>query len=369
MATSKSENRATEAFFPQHSSHLIGYESLEKSLHERIVSNRLPQSILITGTKGVGKATLAYKLARFLLSHEANPPVPSVNLFGDPVPANTSLDIAQDHPVSRRMIAGSHPDFLLVTPEYDDRKKDFKEEISVDSARRISEFFSLTPAESFWRVVLVDSIDQFNRNAANSILKILEEPPPRSVLLLVSHNPSGLLPTIRSRCQVLAMPKLSHEKFLEIFRRFDLQLTAGDEQAYAVLSNYSPGFAHMLWQQDAFRAYKELLHLVATTRSAPLVSAFCEEWCRKDGAQRWRTLIWILDTVIHRVMSSPDTEVFPKEPEYLGLLRNAKSLDSWFMVWEKAIRLCADASHIHLDKKLVLSQILQMMKAEQPQAA
>lgn len=373
----KNIERPVDLNEPKHALNLIGYEQQEAEIFSRIQTNRLPQAIMITGNKGVGKATFAYRIARYLLSYSATPVVKEapVNLFGEPDEPADTLALAHDHPVVRRVSAGSHPDILIIEPEFDDRKKEYKSEISVEMARKIPEFMSLTPAESLWRVVIIDSVDELNRNASNAILKILEEPPARSLLLLVSHNPSRLLPTIRSRCQVLALPRLSADRFFEIFRGYDLKLPKDDEMAYGEISAYSPGHAYDLWQQDALKAYRDLMFTLKRFPSirSSVITDFTEEWCKREGLKRWKMLCWVLDTMFARIMKmgvdEDLKEIFTGELLQLEILRKAKPLDYWFQVWEKATHLCAETTHIHLDKKLVLFQIFQMMQDEHQLAA
>ena len=359
----------------RYSSSLIGYEALESELLERIALGRLPQSLLLTGSKGTGKACFAFRLARFLLSHTGAPEIPkAMNLFGEVPLESKGMEISTEHPVFRRVSAESHPDLLVIEPEFDDRKKEYKNEISVDSARKVAEFLSLTPAESLWRVVIIDSVDELNRNAANAILKILEEPPNRSMLILVSHNPARLLPTIRSRCQVLVAPQFTIDQFLAVFRMFDLQLSEHDERALAELSGYSPGRAHTLWLQNAIKAYEQFIKtIVQPSISASSIQLFCDEWCKKEGESRWKMLCWVMDAAFSRILKAPyilqNNEIFLGEKLLLEKLSVSKTIDIWCSIWEKSISLCADTTHIHLDKKLVLFQIFQMMQDETQLAA
>ncbi len=147
---------------------------------------------LITGAPGVGKATLAYRFARRLLAG---------------VQPGDTLAVDPASPVFRRVAVGSHADLLTVEREWDDKKSRLRGEIVVDDARAISAFLRLTPAEGGWRVVVIDGAEHMNRNAANAVLKMLEEPPPRAVLLLTCAAPGRLLPTIRSRCRRLALTR------------------------------------------------------------------------------------------------------------------------------------------------------------------
>ena len=151
-------------------------------------AGRMHHAWLITGPEGVGKATLAYRFARRLLAGQ---------------PAEESLRLDQAHPVFRRVAAASHADLLTVERVYDDRRKRMKTQFAVDDIRRINGFMSLTPAEGGWRVAIIDGAEELNQASANALLKVLEEPPPGAILLLVCSAVGRLLPTIRSRCRRL----------------------------------------------------------------------------------------------------------------------------------------------------------------------
>jgi len=165
-----------------------GHDAAELAFEDARSRGRLHHAWLLTGTEGVGKATFAFRAARRLLGA---PHDPSHGILGaDPT-----------HPVSRQMMARSHPDLLVLERVGEDGKP--RRVIPVDEARKLSEFFSKSPASAPHRVAIIDAADDLNMNAANAVLKTLEEPPPQGVLLLVSHSPGGLLPTIRSRCRRL----------------------------------------------------------------------------------------------------------------------------------------------------------------------
>ena len=179
---------------PRENPLLFGHAAAQAQILEAMLGGRMHHAWLITGAPGVGKATLAYRFARRLLAG---------------VQPGRQLAVAATSPVFRRVAAGSHADLLTVEREWDDKKSRLRGEIVVDDARTISAFLRLTPAEGGWRVVVIDGAEHMNRNAANSVLKMLEEPPPRAVLLLTCAAPGRLLPTIRSRCRRLALAPLA----------------------------------------------------------------------------------------------------------------------------------------------------------------
>ena len=176
---------------PRENALLRGHAAAEAMLAEALRAGRLHHAWLITGPLGVGKATLAFRFARRLLAG-----------------GEGELALSATHPVFRRVAVGSHADLLTIEREWDPKKKRMRGEIIVDDVRRVSGFLRLTPAEGGWRVVIVDGAEDMNRQGQNALLKVLEEPPPQAILLLVCGAAGRLLPTIRSRCRRLALDKL-----------------------------------------------------------------------------------------------------------------------------------------------------------------
>jgi DNA polymerase-3 subunit delta' len=185
---------------PRETTVLFGHREAETALLNAYRSGRIPHAWLIGGAKGIGKATLAYRMARFVLTHR------------DPLAANVqraeSLDVTPTDPVARHIAAGAHGGLLTLERTAND-KGVMRTVITVDETRETISFFGSTAAAEGWRVCIVDTVDELNPNAANALLKILEEPPRRSLFLLVSHAPGRVLPTILSRCRRLTLRPLS----------------------------------------------------------------------------------------------------------------------------------------------------------------
>ncbi|WP_165219573.1 DNA polymerase III subunit delta' [Affinirhizobium pseudoryzae] len=185
---------------PQLNSHLFGHAEAEAFLARFYRSGRSHHAILIEGPEGIGKATLAFRFANYVLSHP------------DPSTAPEELPDPDPHaPVSRQIASGASHNLLHLTRPVDDKTGKVKTAIIVDEVRRAGHFFSQTSGTGNWRIVIIDPADDLNRNAANAILKILEEPPKRSLFLVLSHAPGKLLPTIRSRCLPLKLSPLGVE--------------------------------------------------------------------------------------------------------------------------------------------------------------
>ena len=195
---------------PRETTVLFGHDGAEREFLAAYRSGRVPHAWLITGEPGIGKATLAYRVARFVLAYpdpaHVPPPYPPPHAGEDREGATLALDPA--HRTVRRVAVNAHPDLLVLERTVGDNGK-MRTVITVDQVRRLASFFGSTAGEGGWRVCIVDSADELkNPEGSNALLKMLEEPPSRSLFLLVSHAPGRLLPTIRSRCRRLALRPL-----------------------------------------------------------------------------------------------------------------------------------------------------------------
>lgn len=185
---------------------LFGHAEAERALLDAYRSGRMHHAWLIGGPAGIGKATLAYRTARFIL---ANP-----NPTGLQVQSATSLVVPSEHPVARRIASQAHPDLLILERTEND-SGNLRTVITVDEVRRTTSFFGSTAGEGGWRICIVDLADELQQpQAVNALLKIVEEPPSRALFFLVSHSPGRLLPTIRSRCRRLLLRPLSTDHVL-----------------------------------------------------------------------------------------------------------------------------------------------------------
>jgi len=200
---SDDDSNSGELLLPRETSALFGHADAEQALLESYQSGRIPHAWLIGGPPGIGKATLAYRLARFVLAHP-DPKSPAVQK------AN-SLAVDPENPVARRIAAQAQGDLLVLERTINEQTGKLYTVIRVDDVRRSVPFFGSTAGEGGWRIAIVDAVDDLQREGANALLKVLEEPPARTLLLLISHAPGRELPTIRSRCRRLLLRPLPTE--------------------------------------------------------------------------------------------------------------------------------------------------------------
>ena len=200
MAREDDDDDTDEAPHPRATTSFFGHAAAETALLAAYRSARLPHGLLIAGPKGIGKATLAYRLARFVLAHP------------DPLAAEAqdaqSLQIEPIDPVARRIAAQAQPDLLVIERTLNE-KGVLRNQIAVDDIRRMVPFFGSTAGEGGWRIAIIDAVDDLNRSGANALLKVLEEPPKRALLLLVAHSAARVPPTLRSRCRLVSLRPLA----------------------------------------------------------------------------------------------------------------------------------------------------------------
>ncbi|MEJ6784855.1 DNA polymerase III subunit delta' [Aminobacter sp. Piv2-1] len=188
---------------PSENPHLFGHEQAASMLAAAYRAGKLPHALILAGPVGIGKATLAFHLAHYLLTNPDHRTAPEA--FAAPNPQSALF---------RQVASGAHPGVLHLTRPQNDKTKGFKSVVTVDEIRKVSRFLSMTSHDGSYRVVIVDPADDMNTNAANALLKNLEEPPARTLFILIVHAPGSLLPTIRSRCQTVRLTPLDDKSLL-----------------------------------------------------------------------------------------------------------------------------------------------------------
>lgn len=331
---------------PQNNFFLLGQEETEKAVLEAYNNNKLHNSWLISGEKGIGKATFAYKFARFLLDEKRG-----VN----------SLNTSPDSASNRLVTNNSHPDLKIIERDYieTDRKKILKSIkegeamsnaemqglkksafIRIDDVRTINEFMSKKSSQDGWRVVIIDSIDDMNTAAANALLKILEEPPAKSILMLISHNVGRLLPTIKSRCAKLALKPLDENVIVSLLRRYRPDMSEDEIKGIAAISSGSIGRALSYADGKALAVYNGLQKIVFAGTSFKLDDML--DWVNaavadEDAFNLARELIlkFCSDNII-----------------------NSRDVEAMAVAWENAIHYFRQVDSLNMDKKQVLINII-----------
>jgi DNA polymerase-3 subunit delta' len=341
---------------------LIGHEAAEKSFLNALEAGRMPHAWLITGPKGVGKATLAFRMARALLSTPATKQ-DAGGLFGEAPTPDVTLEMEPGHPIFRRLAELAHSDFRLLRRSLNDKGK-LRSEIVIEDVRAAIDFLRMTPAEGDWRVLIVDAADDLNRNAANALLKILEEPRPRTVLILVSHAPGRLLPTIRSRCRRLTLAPLPEAVMAAELKTRAPALEGDDLALVAALAEGSLGHALTLVETEAIGMFHEIAGLLVqwpradTAALHKLADRLSGRGTEQAFEQAAELLEWIGARFLRNAALGTFTkagnvapERFAGEAELTRKWLGAAGLDRWLELWEKVERLFARVLSVNLDRR------------------
>ncbi len=339
---------AQEILNPNQNTYLIGHEKSQELFLSAYNSKTLHHGWLITGDEGIGKATLAYKIARFLLTADSSK-------------TYTSLDISPDNPIHGQIIQKSHPDFKVLERDYTetDKKKLIKaintgeqvdEElkqslkrssvIKVEDVRDVVTFLSKKSFNDNWRVVIVDSADELNTSSANALLKILEEPPLKSIILLISHTPGKLLPTIRSRCAKLSLKPLEEKTVASLIRRYLPDLNEKEVQGLAKISQGSIGRAIKYANNDALSIYEKIQKICysGSKYDAELmveISNLCS-----SSEDNWDLFAELICRFIHDTMLATT---------------NKREL---YLCYEETLKILNQTTSLNMDKKQAILQIL-----------
>ena len=330
-----------EVLLPRENFALFGHAEAEQTLLESYKSGRIPHAWLIGGPPGIGKATLAYRLARFVLAHP-DPKAPEVQNA-------TSLAVDKDNPAGRRIAAQAQGDLLVLERTINEQTGKLYTVIRVDDVRRSVGFFGSTAGEGGWRIAIVDAVDDLQREGANALLKVLEEPPARTLLLLVSHAPGRELPTIRSRCRRLLLRPLADEDVARaIAHATGRDVKDPDVTAAMAAADGSVGRALRFLDEKALALRQRVLDLFA-------------QWPNPDpralhalgdaiGGSEPQTLAAFMDLVNGWLSAQLDTRV-----------NEASRMAEVAKAWEKINRAARDVEIYNLERKPLVFSVFGML--------
>ncbi|MEO0380891.1 MAG: DNA polymerase III subunit delta' [Pseudomonadota bacterium] len=361
--------RVPGAPHPRETTEMVGQDAPQRAFLDAFNTGRLHHAWLITGPRGVGKATLAWRIARFLL---ATPDPDPDDMFGAPIPA--SLDVSPDHPVARRIAAGAEPGLKSVHRSENEKTKRLRDQIVVDDIRALGSFFQLSAADGGRRVVIIDAADDMNVNAANALLKMLEEPPARTTLLLICHQPSRLLPTIRSRCRTLRLGPLDPDQMAQAMSQAGIDPGAGSA-ALAELSAGSVGEALRLALLDGLALYSDLIALMGTMPNLDRgrALALAERTGARGAEAKLDLLYTLIDIALARLARTgaghtPSIEAAPNEAAtFARLCAHPAHARAWADTAQTALARARHGRAVNLDPgALVLDTLFKLSKTAAP---
>ncbi len=345
---------------PRQTDKLFGHEQAERDFAARLAENKLHHAWLLTGPPGIGKATLAYKFAKCLLASADERQV-----------AAGSLDIPDSSQANRQVVALSHPGLLVLRRPYERKAKRFLTTIPIDEVRRLRSFLSHRASDAAWRVVIVDTADDLNVNAANALLKSLEEPPERMIFLLLSSEPGRLLKTIRSRC-----------------RKLDLSALSADDLKKATLQAFSAGGEDEPSENDLEKllplAQGSVRRLISLHHAGGLeLSKKITDILTKIPATPWGKVHDLADQLAPAAVEEKYTLYHELFFDFLAkIIRSAATgaadgpesaiadrlikphhLASWAALWETLAREEAETRALNLDRKAFILGTIQRIEA------
>ena len=335
---------------PRNNNFMIGQDAAEQIFLQAWQSGNMHHAWILSGPNGIGKATMAFRIARFLLSADAGNKM-----------AYKNMSISEKSAVFQQIAGGSNPDLLVLERDYieADKKKILsaikkgealdEEELSglkksafirVDDVRKVGDFLSKTSFNDGWRVVIIDSADDMNKNAANALLKILEEPPAKTILLLVSHNPGLLLPTIRSRCAKLPMHTLKDAEVASLLRRYRADLDEPTIAKLVEMAGGSIGKAILYADMKAFTIYEELCAILYAKQKFKLEQMldFCTEIAADDSK------FTLLEELLMKFFK--DNMSF------------CQDVEAFYQCKCQAVHMFDDCLSVNMDKRLMLVNLL-----------
>ncbi|MEE9375392.1 MAG: DNA polymerase III subunit delta' [Rhizobiaceae bacterium] len=327
---------------PAECNQVVGHDEAMLRLTQSYQSGKMPHAWLLVGAKGSGKATLAFMMAKHILSHPDHHYAPN----------QLELDSIVDT-VSKQIAHGAHPDLLHLTRSWNDKTKKFASKLSIDEIRRTNRFYGMTAGAGGWRITIIDTADDMNRNAANALLKILEEPPKRSLFFVLSNAPGNLLPTIRSRCQVLSLAPLKQADVLAILSKLAVQASDKDKTTAIELAEGSVRKTIQLLRGEIIKEYQQFETLmnsnaVGSAKEWKIAHDIANAITRKGQEQSFELF---LDLVIGWIGKQVRRE--PTLPP--------ETLASWASVWEKVNLSILENKTYNLDKKQVILSLFEVL--------
>ena len=322
---------------PRDNPMMFGHVAAQETFEAAVAAGRVHHAWLLTGPTGVGKATLAFRLARRLLA-----------LTTPNEPAS---------PVFRRIAAGSHADVLTIERAFDEKRKRMKSGIAVEQTRMVGSFMHLTAAEGGWRVVILDGADEMNPNAANALLKILEEPSRRGILFLTSDAPGRLLPTIRSRCRRLALSPLEDADMAAALGYLLPSIGSAERGKLAAIAEGSPGRAVALAEEGALTVATLVDEVLAQTPKIAITRMHEVAERATKTETGFGTFMALLQAGLGKAVRGAALD---GRDEWGG----GRPLAEWGEVWHALGRLQDETERFNLDKRTAVIAGLELLSAQ-----
>ena len=322
---------------------LTGHAKPQADFLAALNGGRMPHAWLLTGPKGVGKASFAYLAARLVLSG------------GSATAMSPALERDDAHLVEE----GAHPDLFVLKRDYNPKTQKFRGDIPAEAARDLRQSFNLSAGRGGWRVAIIDSIDELNRYGVNALLKLIEEPPEKCLFLIICHNPGRLLDTIRSRCRMLSFNALDESDLQSIVHGRLEGSDPNEVAASAFLAQGSAGYALMLSEEGGFDLYREMIGVLETAPQLDVekLHGLAGRFGARAAPEQFAIFCFLLSGWLHRYVRFASTgagfqPVFEGEEALVNrLLGDGLGVEPFVALWEKVEQDSRAVEALNLDKK------------------
>ena len=322
---------------------LTGHAKPQADFLAALNGGRMPHAWLLTGPKGVGKASFAYLAARLVLSG------------GSATAMSPALESDDAHLVEE----GAHPDLFVLKRDYNPKTQKFRGDIPAEAARDLRQSFNLSAGRGGWRVAIIDSIDELNRYGVNALLKLIEEPPEKCLFLIICHNPGRLLDTIRSRCRMLSFNALDESDLQSIVHGRLEGSDPNEVAASAFLAPGSAGYALMLSEEGGFDLYREMIGVLETAPQLDVekLHGLAGRFGARAAPEQFAIFCFLLSGWLHRYVRFASTgagfqPVFEGEEALVNrLLGDGLGVEPFVALWEKVEQDSRAVEALNLDKK------------------
>ena len=357
---------------PRDTYELIGHKQNEQFILNAWEKNKLPHALLLSGPKGVGKATFAFRVARFLLNNGGIDQNSHSGLdFGQQI-TNKTLAVSSEEIVSRQVVNNAHPNLLVIQRSENSQTKKIRSEIVIDDLKALKSFLNLKASDGRWRIVIIDTIDDMNRNSANAILKILEEPPRKVIFMLINNSGGQILPTIKSRCQSLKFSALSKDDLVFALQSYGANLEESNIDLVYQLSCGSMRTANEILSSDFLKNLNDIKGLISGVWPVFVLDseAIFEKWqksTKQDPTYELEDKIliiknWLSDGLIRHSTSKRGSHPAINEEEKLfERLINTHGLEKFLERLHEIERLVTKSKGLNLDKKEIFFKFIRLL--------
>ena len=325
---------------------LTGHGQSQAEFLSALQGNRLPHAWLLSGPKGIGKASFAYLVARAVLGHAQPQQI-------------KALSPAEDNPTARLIEDSVHPDLYVLKRSYNEKTGKFRNDISVEETVLMKRAFELSASRGGWRVAIIDSIDEMNKNSVNALLKLIEEPPEKCLFLIISHHPGRVLDTIRSRCRRLSFNALSEAELQHIIGDKLDAIDPNEAAAAAFLADGSVGQALALAEHGGFDLYRDMIGVLETLPQLDVerLHGLAGRFGARAAPETFPLFCHLLSAWLHRIARCAATGA-PYQPVFEGeaalaarLIGGELPLEPLVTLWENTQADMRRVDALNLDKK------------------